>query len=69
MLPLLLVFVTTTATNSSSNHIYFHYQSFPDGTSGKESACQCRRRETRVQPLGREDLLGEGMAIQASILA
>ena len=33
---------------------------FPGGISGKEPACQCRRR--------REDPLEEGMAIHSSIL-
>ena len=43
---------------------------FPGGTSGKESACQCRRHiETQVQSLGREDPLEEGMTIHFSILA
>ena len=35
---------------------------FAGGTSGKESACQCRRQETRAQPLDREDPLEEEMA-------
>ena len=30
---------------------------FPGGVSGKEPACQCRRQETQVQSLGREDPL------------
>ena len=34
---------------------------FPGGTSGKEPACQCRRRETWVQSLGKEDPLEEEM--------
>ena len=34
---------------------------FPGGTSGKEPACQCRRRETWVQSLGEEDPLEEEM--------
>ena len=42
---------------------------FPHGTSGKEPACQCRRHETHVQSLGREDLLEKGMATHSSILA
>ena len=38
--------------------------------SGKEPACQCRRRqETQVRFLGREDPLEEGMATHSSILA
>ena len=39
---------------------------YPGGTSGKEPACQCRRR---FQSLGGEDPLEEGMATHASILA
>ena len=42
---------------------------FQDGNSGKEPACQCRRHETRVQSLGEEDPLEEGMATHCSILA
>ena len=42
---------------------------FPDGTSGKEPACQCRRPETRVRSLGWVDPLEEGMATHSSILA
>ena len=40
---------------------------FPVGASGKEPACQGRRK-TQVQSLGREDPLKEGMAIHSSIL-
>ena len=43
---------------------------FPSGTSVKELACQCKfMPETRVQSLGREDPLKEGMATHSSILA
>ena len=41
---------------------------FPGGTSGKETARQCRRCETWIQPLGQEDPL-EGMATHSNILA
>ena len=41
----------------------------PGGANGKESACQCRRHETQVPPLGGEDPLEEDMAILYSILA
>ena len=44
-------------------------QGFPGGTSNKEPACQCRRLERRVQSLGQEDPLQEGMATHPSILA
>ena len=39
------------------------------GASGKESTCQCRRQEMRVQSLGWKDLLEEGMATHSSTLA
>ena len=43
---------------------------FPGNTSGKEPACHCRKHnETRVQSLGQEDPLEEGMATYSSILA
>ena len=42
---------------------------FPSGASGKESTCQCRRHEMRVQSLGQEDSLKEGMTTDSSILA
>ena len=43
---------------------------FPDGPSGKELACQCRRCQRRkVQPLGGEDPLEEALATHSSILA
>ena len=40
------------------------------GSSGRESACQCRlQKETQVQSLGGEDPLEGGMATHSSILA
>ena len=39
---------------------------FPDGSDGKESACNA---ETRVLSLGQEDPLENGMALHSSILA
>ena len=42
---------------------------FPGGTSGKESAYQCRRHEMWVQSLGREDPQEEEMTTHSSILA
>ena len=42
---------------------------YSGGTSGKESACQCRRHEMWVWSLGWEDPLEEGMAMHSSILA
>ena len=40
----------------------------PGGASGRELGCQCRRRK-RLQSLGWEDPLKEGMATHCSILA
>ena len=42
---------------------------FPGGTIDKESAWKCRRCKRRVQSLGLEDPLEEGMATHSSILA
>ena len=43
---------------------------FPNGTSGKEAACQCRRcKRYRFDSLDQEDPLEEGMATHSSILA
>ena len=43
---------------------------FTGGASGKESACQCRRHKRfKVQSLGWEDPLEEGIAAHSSILA
>ena len=43
---------------------------FSGGTSGKEPACQCRRRKRLgFSSLGWEDPLEEGMATHSSILA
>ena len=47
------------------NHMGFF--AFPDGTSGKEPACQCRRHEMWVWSPGREDPLEEGMATHSSV--
>ena len=50
--------------------IWYKPLGFPDGASGKEPACQCRRhKDTCVQSLGWEDPLEEGMATHCSILA
>ena len=49
--------------------VFKGYQDLPGGSSGKEPACQCRRRETQVQSLGWEDPLEKGMATHSSILA
>ena len=45
---------------------------FSGGTSGKEPACQCRRRKMRgmwIRSPGQEDPLKEGMAPHSSTLA
>ena len=42
---------------------------FWGGVIGKEPACQCRRHETQIPSLGREDPLEDGMATHSSILA
>ena len=42
---------------------------FPGGTSGKESACQCRRHKRQVQVLGLAGPLEKGMATHSSILS
>ena len=44
-------------------------QELPGGVSSKETTCQCRRHESQVQSLGKEDPLEEGMAYHSSILA
>ena len=44
-------------------------RSFPGGTSGKESAYQCRRRRRCDPQGGPEDPLEEEMATHSSILA
>ena len=41
----------------------------PGGTSGKELVCQYRRHKRRVQSLGQEDPLEEGMATHSNTLA
>ena len=41
----------------------------PRWHSGKEPACQCEGRETRIRPLGWEDPLEECVAAHCSILA
>ena len=45
------------------------FMDHPGGASGKEPACQCRRHETWVQSLGREDPLEKEMATHPSIYA
>ena len=42
---------------------------FPDGTSGREPACQCGRHETWFRSQVRADPLEKGVATHSSILA
>ena len=42
---------------------------FPNGSEGKESACNAGDQERWVSSLGWEDLLGKKMATHSSILA
>ena len=44
-------------------------EGFPGGASGKVSSCQCRRHETRVRSLGRENSLQDSTPTHSSILA
>ena len=45
------------------------YLGFTNGTVPKNPPAVQERQETRVQPLGRDDLLEEEMATHSSILA
>ena len=47
------------------------YGGFPDGSDGKESACNAgdTGQDTRVQSLGQEDPLEKGIATHSSTLA
>ena len=49
------------------NKSYWELGGFPGGTSGKEPACQCKRRQ--VRSLGWEDPLEKGAATRSRILA
>ena len=53
-----------------SAQIHLVYTRFPDGASGKQSSCQCRKcRRSWVRALGWEDFLEEEMAPHPRILA
>ena len=52
-----------------SNISYVLLRASQAGTSGKEPTCQCRRCETQVRSLDREDPLEEVMATHFRILA
>ena len=49
-------------------HLFLLLRGLPRWLSGKESVYQCRRH-VRIQSLGWEDPLEEGMATHSSILA
>ena len=59
-------FAEATVKWNALSHLY---PDFLGGASGKEPTCQCRRHETWVWSLGREDALEESMATHCSILA
>ena len=48
---------------------YVHVWASQVGASGKEPACQCRRRKGQVWSLGRKDPLEKEMATHSSIAA
>ena len=54
---------------SKNDALTMSLHNFPDGTSGKEPACQCRTHEMPVWSLGWEGPLDEYMATHSSILA
>ena len=54
---------------TNNRKIEIGIRDFPNATSGKEPACQCRRHEMQVRSLGQEDPLEDGMATHSSILA
>ena len=51
------------------SHLLRKERAFPGGASGKEPACQSRRRKTWAPSLSQEDPLEEGMAAHSSIPA
>ena len=56
-------------TTYLTRDLYPKYRGSPGGANSKEPTCQCRRSKRRVQSLGHEDPLEEGMATHSSILA
>ena len=57
-----------TVMQYKNNYDFYWWQGFPGGSDDKESAKQ-EMQEMWVRPLGQEDLLEEGMATHASVLA
>ena len=56
--------------SDTTERIHFTSLHYPGGAGGEESFCQCRRcKRRRVDFLGQEDPLEEGMANFSSILA
>ena len=51
----------------NNNKEYIIVEGLSSSTSGKESTCQCRRKETGVWSLGQEDPLEKGMTTHSSI--
>ena len=54
-------------TACRNSHWELGVYGLPRWPSWEEPTCQCRRQETWVQFLGREDLLEQGMATHSSI--
>ena len=50
-------------------HVIPNARGFPDGASGKETTCQCKRYETKVWSLGQEDPLEKDMETHSSVLS
>ena len=63
-----LKFLSTINVNRHLYNIILHL-GFPNGSSGKESACQYRRHRDVGSILGSEDPLEKEMAIHSRILA
>ena len=66
-------FSTTHTCVPSCTHTHTHthtHRGFPDGASGKESSCECRRRErcSLIPGLGRSPGGGNGSLLQYSCL-
>ena len=64
--PVFFLLATTVSTISITRVLVIEVLGFPGGPDGKESACHAG---DRVQSLGWEDALEEGMATDSSILA
>ena len=64
-----LTFESDTEGYTQNMYRFVCTQGLPWWCSGKESACQCRRRRSAGSVLGWEGPLEKGMAIRSSILA